>query len=100
MCGPLPPSVAQSLQKPALKVGVIPLLGTAVTGSGRRAPILTTEATLLGDKRHLAGATYDNSVFSTKQHSSSHSTRFLGEFSVGGKDFSSYNSDENVQRFF
>lgn len=40
-------------QKPELKVGVIPQLGTAVTGNGGK-PVVTTERTSPGEKGHLA----------------------------------------------
>lgn len=40
-------------QKPVLKVAVIPLLGTAVTGNGRK-PVLTTERTSPGEKGQFA----------------------------------------------
>lgn len=40
-------------QKPALKVGVIPLLGAAVTGNGRKS-LLTTERTSPGEQGQFA----------------------------------------------
>lgn len=40
-------------QKPALKVGVIPLLGTAVTGNGRKS-LLTSERTSPGEQGQFA----------------------------------------------